>query len=175
MNALKRALSFLIIITIAALIFPTVALADTNGSEIQITDQPDKLVLQLGPQWAGVEFVLKTDAGIFPVPVVVDSNGILTMDLGGSKTYTLSCMNFAPDFTELKPEPSPTELPTNSEPERTSVTESNLSSGIPVLQLVIFLVGFIAAVGGLLAMRYYKTKREDYYDDYGDDEDDDYE
>ena len=66
------------------------ALADTDENTPRITKQPDQLVLQLGTRWAGVEFELRTDAGKFPVPVVVDETGVLTMDLGGSSTYTLS-------------------------------------------------------------------------------------
>jgi len=67
--------------------------ADTNGTELQVTDQPEKLVIQLGTAWAGVEFELKTDAGLYPQPVVVSAEGVLSMELGGSKTYTLSAMN----------------------------------------------------------------------------------
>ena len=62
------------------------ALADTDENTPRITKQPDQLVLQLGTHWAGVEFELRTDAGKFPVPVVVDETGVLTMDLGGSST-----------------------------------------------------------------------------------------
>jgi hypothetical protein len=91
----KKPAHILIIIMAVALLLcgsASPVYADTDGSEIQITNRPDLLILQLGPQWAGVEFELKTDAGVFPVPVVVDPSGILTMDLGGSKTYTLSCI-----------------------------------------------------------------------------------
>ena len=57
----------------------TTAFADTDGTEPKITQQPDQLVLQLGTRWAGVEFELRTDAGVFPAPI--------------STTYTLSCIN----------------------------------------------------------------------------------
>ena len=104
----------LLIVTLICLLLVTTlapaVYADTNGSEIQITEQPDKLILQLGPQWAGVEFELKTDAGVFPVPVVVDSSGILKMDLGGSKPYTLSCLASSvatPGPTSAEPGASP--------------------------------------------------------------------
>ena len=46
----------------------TTAFADTDGTEPKITQQPDQLVLQLGTRWAGVEFELRTDAGVFPGP-----------------------------------------------------------------------------------------------------------
>ena len=67
-----------------------VVYADTDGKELKTTNQPDKLVLQLGSDWANVEFELKLDSGVFPVPVKADKSGLLTMELGGSKTYTLT-------------------------------------------------------------------------------------
>ena len=38
---------------------------DTDGTELQVA-QPVILEVQLGPQWVGVEFQLKTDAGLYP-------------------------------------------------------------------------------------------------------------
>ena len=38
---------------------------DTDGTELQVA-QPVILEVQLGTQWAGVEFQLKTDAGLYP-------------------------------------------------------------------------------------------------------------
>ena len=37
---------------------------DTDGTELQVA-QPVILEVQLGPQWAGVEFQLKTDVGLY--------------------------------------------------------------------------------------------------------------
>ena len=71
--------------------------------------QSGQLVLQLGTRWAGVEFELCTGAGIFPVPVVVDEYGVLTMDLGGSTTYTLSCIHSTAPIPD--PEPEQTDPP----------------------------------------------------------------
>jgi len=173
---IKTLASIAAIVIITTLIIPLTALANTNGSEIQITDQPDKLILQFGPQWAGVEFELKTDAGVFPVPVVVDATGILKMDLGGSKLYTLSCLSSpvsmpAPQTEIVKPEPPPDKAPEviknttqDIKPEPSSETR------IPVLQLAVFLIGIAAATGGLLALRFIKRRREQYDYDYDDDE-----
>ena len=88
----RACLSLLVIVMLMSVLCPA-ALADTDGTEPQLTQQPDQLILQLGTRWAGVEFELRTDAGVFPAPIVVDGSGVLTMDLGGSKTYTLSCLN----------------------------------------------------------------------------------
>ena len=95
-NGRKRIRGRLAALLAAALfaltLIPT-ALADTDENTVRVSKQPDQLVLQLGVRWAGVEFELRTDAGLFPVPVVVDESGVLTMDLGGSTTYTFTCMS----------------------------------------------------------------------------------
>ena len=172
MKVFKRLIAIAAAIAVIATIASPAAYANTDGSEIKITDQPDKLILQLGPRWAGVEFELKTDAGVFPVPVVVDSSGILKMDLGGSKTYTLSCLTMAaaipspeqPAETPAAPLADPPEVDIELEPVRAK-------DGVPAGILVMFLIGLIAAASGLLAMKYYKRRRESY--DY--DDEDDYE
>jgi len=173
MKGTKHILLFLMLVAAVVTIFPQMVRADTNGSEIQITDQPDKLVLQLGQQWAGVEFELKTDAGVFPVPVVVDEAGILKMDLGGSKTYTLSCVA----STVTIPGPENMEIQATSpaaaqeSPNATGAGPNQPQAGIPTGVLVMFIVGLIGAVGGLLAMWYFKYRRDvrAYDDDYEDD------
>ncbi len=76
----RACLSLLVIVMLMSVLCPA-ALADTDGTEPQLTQQPDQLILQLGTRWAGVEFELRTDAGVFPAPIVVDSSGVLTMDL----------------------------------------------------------------------------------------------
>lgn len=85
----NRLFPMLITVMVLTAVLTPAAYADTDGTEPKIIQQPDQLVLQLGTRWAGVEFELRTDAGIFPVPVVVDEYGVLTMDLGGSTTYNL--------------------------------------------------------------------------------------
>jgi hypothetical protein len=161
----KKSAALLIAIAVAAVIFPSIVCADTDGSELRIADQPDRLILQLGPEWAGVEFELKTDAGVFPVPVTVDGTGILKMDLGGSRTYTLSCVLSSvavpgPEQTAQTPTP-----PGTGEPE-----SGETGSGIPAGHLVLFLGGLAAGVGGLAAMHFFKRRREAY--DCDEDEDD---
>ena len=78
----RACLSLLVIVMLMSVLCPA-ALADTDGTEPQLTQQPDQLILQLGTRWAGVEFELRTDAGVFPAPIVVDSSGVLTLFLTG--------------------------------------------------------------------------------------------
>ena len=66
--------------------------ADTDGTELQILD-PSQLEIQLGPEWAGTEFQFRTDMGIYPTPIYVDEHGFLRLEIGGSKTYTLSMVS----------------------------------------------------------------------------------
>jgi len=48
MKLCEKVLVWLIAITIVFAIFPVCSYADTDGTEIQIADQPDRLILQLG-------------------------------------------------------------------------------------------------------------------------------
>jgi len=66
------------------------ASADTGESTLQISGEPAKLIIQLGPGWSGTQFELRTDAGVYPGTIVVSDTGLLQMDLSGSKTFTLS-------------------------------------------------------------------------------------
>ena len=187
-NKIKSFLLTAIIMGISIVSTVLIVFADTDGTELRITDKPDQLVIQLGTDWAGAEFELKLDSGVFPVPIKVNSFGVITMELGGSKTYTLTYLqpvvvpipeNTTPsDSDDLETEIN-TEPPslgaekskdidiTENEPEiETSQLPDN---SISVLPLVIFLSGLIIAVGGLLIMRVMKKRRE-YHEN-----DDDYE
>jgi len=152
----------------------SIAFADTDGTELQITSQPDELILQLGPEWAGMEFQLKTDAGIYPAPVVVDQYGFLKMDLGGSKTYILSCIaskESAPIPTMIS-ETSLPDMPDINADDNGDSVEVNLTQtneGIPTLHLIMFLCGLAVATGGLFAIRRFSHGRKNpYYDDDND-------
>ena len=145
------------------------AYADTDGSELKITDQPDQLILALGLDWAGTQFELSLDTGIFPVPVTVNENGILTMDLGGSKTYTLTLLEQEVAGTAT---PEPSETPPGSEgmdtvPDPEPGPESDAEAdGIPAMHLVLFLGGLAAGIGVLVFMYLRKKRRDQEYDDY---------
>lgn len=63
----------------------------TDGTELQVA-QPEQLEIQLGAEWAGVEFQMKTDAGLYPGTIPVGQDGVLRLEIGGSKSYVLTCM-----------------------------------------------------------------------------------
>lgn len=108
--------------------------------------------------WAGVEFELKTDAGIYPGTIAVGQDGVLRLEIGGSKSYLLTCMN-----SSVKT-PDPTQVPAaETSPEEStgeSLQDEATVSGIPILHLCLFGGGMILAVGGLIAMHVFKKRRE---------------
>lgn len=156
-----------------SLAMSTAAFADTDGTEPKIVQQPDQLVLQLGTRWAGVEFELRTDAGIFPAPVVVDENGVLTMDLGGSTTYTLSCINSTAPIPDPGPEQSdpPPSVSPDPTPEVLSSPQPETGNNSLPLPAVIFLVGLAVAGGAFIALHITKKRQAYGYDEWEDDED----
>ena len=141
------------------------AYADTDGSELKITAQPDKLVLELGAQWAGAEFELKLDTGVFPVPVTADASGVLTMDLGGSKTYTLRLISREAEapapVQPIEPTPEPTAAPAPTD------SPAAPEGGSPGLYVLLFLGGILIGGGALGVYMYLKKRRESDYEDEG--------
>lgn len=175
-----RRWTVLLLAAVLSLALAPAALADTGDTTPKITKQPDQLVLQLGARWAGVEFELRTDAGVFPVPVVVDESGVLRMDLGGSTTYTLSCIDSTVPIPgpvtgeALGSETTPPEEgvsvqapPPTSEP---APAPAPSQQNIPLVPLMVFLVGFAAVGGGMIAYWILKRQQSDAYDEWDDDE-----
>lgn len=75
----------------------------TDGTEIQVMEA-EQLEVQLGKEWAGKEFQLKTDAGLYPGTITVGDDGVLRTELGGSRHYILTCMLTGnPEDTEQTP------------------------------------------------------------------------
>lgn len=82
-NIINRLILTLLILTcIGSVAIPVYA--DTDGTELQVVE-PQKLEIQLGQSWAGVEFTLKTDAGMYPNAIPVDETGVLKLEIGGAK------------------------------------------------------------------------------------------
>ena len=53
----------------------------TDGNELQVLEASE-LEIQLGTAWAGVGFVFRTDAGVYPGPVYVGNDGVLRLEIG---------------------------------------------------------------------------------------------
>lgn len=169
-----------IVLTLSALLPQAVlATGGTDDTELQVMEA-EQLEIQLGADWVGVEFELKTDSGMYPGIITVGADGVLRLEIGGSKSYVLSCLNSAVSA------PAPTQAPATEEAEPTGNTvsdtkdkvqepsaetaasepentesetpEENTIAGIPVVHLIIFVVGILIAVGVLIGMHYMSKK-----------------
>ncbi len=131
---------------------PTIMNQGTNGDELNIASA-QKLEIQLGTEWSGKKFQLKTDVGIYPGDIIVDSDGILRLEIGGSSSYILSCVGIREVSSDKSSsgnqEHAEGDAETNTEQEDIQKTVC----GIPVKHIVIFAVGIVVAVGLLVAMR----------------------
>lgn len=175
----------------------------TDGTEIQVMEA-EQLEVQLGKEWAGKEFQLKTDAGLYPGTITVGEDGVLRTELGGSTRYILTCMlTENPDDTEqalatgndLSEDSADApdqegEMESQSGENASSETQQVASAdastgsavkeggtertvaGIPIKHLVLFSVGMVVAVGGLIAIHIAQKRREE-QDDYDEEDYDD--
>ena len=192
----KIRLMFSLIITsilLFTLSVPALARDYTDGSELQIAI-PEQLDVRLGPEWAGVEFRLKTDSGTYPGTIPVGDDGVLRLEIGGSSSYQLTCIGSAvpaptPEpMPEVQPSPATTDSPSaasslildseaSSRPQAT-ITVSEVEpvdpeftfQDIPVWQLGLFGGGLVVAVGVLIVLAVLKKRRGD----DSDKDDDDY-
>lgn len=170
----------LVLAMVCILCFPVPASATsqgTDGTELEVI-QPQKLEIQLGESWAGVEFELKTDAGMYPGVIVVGEDGILRLEIGGSENYILSCLNstvevpmpgetvLAEEVNEPAADPSEEADPTEDNQEEETVpseslpeeTQEGTLGGIPVKHLVLFGGGLIVAIGTLVGINFYQKR-----------------
>ena len=156
------------------LFIPARARDGTDGTELQIAS-PEQLVIQLGPEWAGVEIQLKTDSGLYPGTIPVGEDGVLRLEIGGSKSYTLTCLGSkvsAPTPVDSEPESQnePVIESHSHEPEPEPEAQPVLA-GIPIWQLCVFGGGMIVAVAALIILSVLKRRRGEEVDE----EDDEYE
>lgn len=162
----KSITSILLVLSVLCLLcFPVQVIAETKqgttGDELQLMEA-EKLEIQLGTEWAGVEFQLKTDAGLYPGTVKVGQDGVLRMEIGGSKSYILTCMNSAVEVPEPTQAPATTETDPEENNSGTDSAEEGGATvaGIPVLHIVLFAGGMVVAIGALIAMHVVKRRRE---------------
>ena len=186
----------LVMAMVCILCFPVPASATsqgTDGTELEVI-QPQNLEIQLGESWAGVEFELKTDAGMYPGVITVGEDGVLRLEIGGSENYILSCLNSTveipvpgetlPAEEETAPadesgtEPSNAVDPTADPTEGTAPSETEIETepegtvaGIPIAHLALFGGGLVVAVGGLVGIHFYQKKRQSSSSDEDDEND----
>lgn len=139
--------------------------------------------MQLGTAWAGVEFRLKTDSGMYPGTIRVGDDGVLRLEIGGSSSYQLSCIGSAlpvptPDaepeplpspspFEKPNPTPAPTLAAEESAPPQATITVSEVEPidpefalrDIPVWQLGLFGGGLAVAIVVLFVLAVLKKRR----------------
>ena len=132
----------------------------TTGDELQLMEA-EKLEIQLGTEWAGVEFELKTDAGMYPGDVVVGDDGVLRLEIGGSKSYILTCMNSSVAVPDPEQAPATTEESSESSVEKTENTSAeNTVAGISVMHLILFGGGMAIAIGALVGLYIVKRRKQ---------------
>ncbi len=143
----------------------------------------DKLIIQLGDEWAGAQFSLITDMGQYPDPIRVSDTGVLTMELSNSHTYTLRLLKTATTASLEGPVATPetsiqpvstsmqTKPLTSPSPSETADAPAALPvdgrSGIPTMHIILFAGGLILCAGALLFL--WLAKRRSYHNE--DDED----
>ena len=174
---MKRLLPMILICILLAscLVFPASAKEGTEGDELQVL-QPEQLEIQLGAQLAGVQFSLKTDAGMYPGTVVADANGTLKLEIGGSRSYVLSRLDAAssaPAAAVLTDNPVQpvSEMPAGetetAAPEETvSADPSQQDNTIPTKHIVLFAGGTVLCIAFLVISFVLKRRRaRDYYEE----------
>ena len=196
-KTLQRILFAFTLLFALTFLSPPMAHADTDGTEIQVL-QPERLEIQLGTAWAGVEFQLRTDSGLYPDPIPVGEDGVLRLEIGGSNSYVLSCLglsNAIPmvepenygelatvEFPETTPEAAESDNPAPPEVTEPLAEETpapvqetphpvKTVAGIPVKHVIFFGVGILICVTVLVGLKLSAVNREDDEDEDFDDYD----
>lgn len=130
MQRFKKLMAALCAAVCTIALMATPVYADTNGTEMHVA-QASQLDIQLGTAWSGVEFQLKTDAGIYPDTIIVGEDGILRLEIGGSNTYMLTCLNSvveAPQIGDaISAETTNSDAESTPAPEKPDVSQDELS------------------------------------------------
>ena len=162
-----------------------------EASEVEVVpevvaaaDGPNTVILDLGPEWAAVEFEVASDSGASPLMGRVSPEGTLTIDLDGGFIYTLRVDTQSlpeggvPLIGESQTQPdksAPTDDDASGTPEEPvdePAETDTLLPGIPNLHLFLFAGGLLICIGALVTMAVLKRRRQ--ANDY-DADDEDYE
>ena len=171
----------LILSLICLLSFPVQASAASQGTEgtEQGIAKAEKLEIFLGEAWAGVEFQLRTDAGKYPDPIPVGENGVLSLEIGGSEHYFLTCQATrteapVPEDESVSGNETLAEGETLESTEETAedsvettdatteatevIVEQIPDEGIPTSTVVIFAVGLLLAIAALVLLHMHQKR-----------------
>lgn len=171
----------LILSLICLLSFPVQASAASQGTEgtEQGIVKAEKLEIFLGEAWAGVEFQLRTDAGKYPDPIPVGENGVLSLEIGGSEHYFLTCQATrteapVPEDESVSGNETLAEGETLESTEETAedtvettdatteatevIVEQIPDDGIPTSTVVIFAVGLLLAIAALVLLHMHQKR-----------------
>ena len=84
------------------------------------------------------------------------------MEIGGSKSYVLTCLNSSEKAPSQAQAPATTESQPEEPQERNASEEKEATvAGIPILHICLFAGGMVLAVGGLIAMYVVKKRRDE--------------
>ena len=160
------------ILLVSCLALPAFAREGTEGDELQVL-QPENLEIYLGAEFAGAQFSLKTDAGMYPGTVVADDQGVLRMEIGGSSAYVLTRLNPSavaevdvPQTTAVEGSAA-SEAGQNAEtvPAGTAQQPARQSNAIPTKHIILFAGGTVLCAAFLVTSFVLKRKREKNYDE----------
>lgn len=169
-NSLKKVPSVILglICIISMMLMPVHAAPQgTNGDELHVVEA-QHLEIQLGTEWSGVEFMLRTDAGVYPGTITVGDDGVLCLEIGGSKNYILSCMQSSVAIPEVLLQAPVTN---EAEPDKDDLVDiEDKEPAIPTSHIIMFVVGIIVAVGILIAIYISNKRRQSVQDDEDDDD-----
>ena len=148
----------------------------TEGTELEVI-QPQNLEIRLGQSWAGAQFELETDAGMYPGVIAADQDGVLRLEIGGSEHYLLSCVNAsavtenvpAGAYAEPASESSVGSVPSETESNAEDVPRDPISEEVkeeplpdmPPLHIILFGCGLIVAISILVGVHFCQKRRGD--------------
>ncbi len=131
-----------IVCSLCLFIASAYAAQGTEGDELQILEA-QKLEIQLGSAWAGTEFSLRTDAGLYPDKIAVGGDGVLRLEIGGSKSYVLSCISTNRDIIPTPIQLDEPKAKDTAEPEKDSSTTDSSISGFRAILIIAIIMGIV--------------------------------
>ncbi len=124
---------------------------------------PEQLTIELGTQWAGAEFELETEYGLYPGVIPADDQGVLALEIGGSSFYTLRYTGTGVTIEHPTGEEDQTINETSPEPELEPVPEVEPDTTedmdvIAILGIIIAITALIVLILVVYYWRHYKVQ-----------------